>query len=470
MDALIGALFVLFWFIVILIPLVAIHEFGHLLISRLFGVKILEYGIGIPPRIFFRKWKGIIWSLNWIPLGGFARIYGDHDAIDDAQDQYKTNPKAAKSSYVENRLAELLSNKDLQFFLEDNNIQFTPEWKAYEHQSGEPQIDQEADYEIMTTQVQTLIEWEFESKLESTDTFFSKKLYQKILILLGGVLFNLITAVTIFWIMFAFLSVPPQTVLVEDIAFIEENFTITQRDDNISVFFVIEDSPAWKGGLRPGDQLLRFDSKDPKEFTNFSDFTASVQDGGIREIPVQFKSAASGDIVNSNITLEENDGKPYFGIQYGGLGYIIRYRSKTPWAAIPRSAEYTGRILLMNFQAIGDIVAVPFTGNTQPLDNLGGPVKVGRIGGLIYDIQGASGILSIMASLSISLAAFNLLPIPALDGGRIVIVIMNAIMGKRNKKVEGIIIGLSFVALLGMMLLVSAKDIWQAFNSTGAGF
>jgi len=61
-DVIMKILEISFWFIVLLIPLVAIHEFGHLLFARLFKVKVLEYGIGLPPRAFYKKWKGIVWS------------------------------------------------------------------------------------------------------------------------------------------------------------------------------------------------------------------------------------------------------------------------------------------------------------------------------------------------------------------------------------------------------------------------
>ena len=104
---------ILFWFIVILTPLVIVHELGHLLISRLFRVKIPEFGIGLPltkHRIKF-TWRKITWSIYPWLLGGFVRIFGDNDAIDEADYQNTLKSPDAKKNFIIQRTAELLKDR-----------------------------------------------------------------------------------------------------------------------------------------------------------------------------------------------------------------------------------------------------------------------------------------------------------------------------------------------------------------------
>jgi len=66
-------------FVGMLMALIVIHEFGHYATAKLFGVKVLEAGIGFPPRAWGFTWRGTIYSINWLPLGGFVRLLGEED-------------------------------------------------------------------------------------------------------------------------------------------------------------------------------------------------------------------------------------------------------------------------------------------------------------------------------------------------------------------------------------------------------
>ena len=69
----------IFVFIAVLIFLVVVHEFGHFGMAKLLGVRVLEFGIGFPPRLFGIKYRGTVYSLNIMPLGGFVRLEGEED-------------------------------------------------------------------------------------------------------------------------------------------------------------------------------------------------------------------------------------------------------------------------------------------------------------------------------------------------------------------------------------------------------
>jgi len=228
------------WFLIVLIPLVIIHEFGHLLMARLTKTRVVEFGVGIPPAWLKRKWKGIIWSLNYLPLGGFVKIYGDHDALDEASENCKQDRVRAKEVYLQNRFIEILLNRELEFFLQKNNLEYEQKWKEFEQDFLEyyndpdkwlakwtnnnqtpinfnnPE-DESYPYYSQLKQLKTLIAWEFDSELNSPEAFFNKAWWQKILILLGGVVFNWLVAFLIFWMLLVFGGTGTRAISVEQI-------------------------------------------------------------------------------------------------------------------------------------------------------------------------------------------------------------------------------------------------------------
>src|SRR3990172_6908627 len=95
-------------FLAILVVLIVAHEMGHYITARLFGVKVLEAGLGYPPRIWGFNWRGTIYSINWLPLGGFVRLLGEEDPSDPPS-------LAAKPRWI--RLIVLASGSGMNFIL-----------------------------------------------------------------------------------------------------------------------------------------------------------------------------------------------------------------------------------------------------------------------------------------------------------------------------------------------------------------
>ncbi len=502
MDIIIQILSLVFWFVVILLPLVAIHEFGHLIIARLNGIKVVEYGIGIPPRLWHRKWKGIIWSLNWVLLGGFARIYGDHDAIDEAKETSKTNPEEAKKQYIKDRFQEVVANQELEFFLEDNNIEYDDKWKWFESTANKgDKLDLAAEtivntgfaftkkeellnadlsfedkknqvsemYEKMLKQVETLASWEYESKLDSKEAFMNKAWWQQTLVLLGGVTFNLLTAFTIFFMLFGFLSTPPSTVLPDSIKEIQDSANITSKSENITIFRLDKTGPAYKAGIRPGDELISFGGQNLSNLQSFDEFRNLVQSKKDAPVEVVYRAKATGETKTEKVELAVVDGQARFGVQSDGFGYVVQYKAKDIGGAISMAFNSTKNIFVLNFKVLGDVFValLPTSADKTALNYVGGPIAISSISSEIFNLQGISGILNIMAVISVALAAFNLLPLPALDGGRWVIITLNKILGKRNKKLEGTVISITFLALLGLGVLIAFRDAGNLISGKG---
>lgn len=455
-----------FWFIVILIPLVAIHEFGHLIMSRLVGVKVLEYGIGIPPRAIARRFKGMIWSLNWIPLGGFAKIYGDHDALDEAEDIYKTDPKLAKEIYANLRISEIIQSGDLKYFLGDNNLKYDEDWIKFEKEFFKAEDPKQNP---LYSQINTLVLWEFDDVINTKTAFCNVSWWRQTIILLGGITFNLLTAIFLFFIIFAFTSTPVSPAWKDDIQEIEKYATVTKKSDDFEVFRISTDGSAKEVGLKSGDTFISFDNKKVTELANFDEFRSLVENQPDDLVNVVFRDGKTGEVVEKEAKLNKVDDKYRFGIAKSDIGYPIRFRYNNVGKAFTDSLERVYGFFILTFETVGDIASIPFTGNTEAAKAVGGPIAVGSVGSSIYNLQGVTGILNIAALVSISLAAFNLLPIPALDGGRFIIITLNRITGRRNKKIEAVIISLTFILLLGLSVLVALKDIID-LSSGGLGF
>jgi len=460
MDIIFSIIPYIFWFLIILIPLIAIHEFGHLLIARLFGVKVPEYGIGMPPRWLSKKWKGIVWSLNALPLGGFVRIYGDNDAIHQAADQARTNRDAAKEEYIKNRFVEILANRELEFFLQDNNLDMDEDWVEFEKVFLKKQDSDEKNetFEKLAKQLETLIEWEFETALDSTQTFFSKNLFQQVAILLGGVTFNMIAAFVLFFVIFSTVT-PPSPMFAEDLEQVQrDNVTIVSQADEISVAQVETDSPAYQAGLRNTFEILEIGETSGSDIQSNQQFRDIIQDSNGDEIPVTFRDPTSGDITTTTINPDQDGDRYMIGIM--GFGRMVQIRSNDVITTVRLAWGQTWNLFFLQFDLVGQIATswLPNAENPNAAENVGGPVAISKIGGTVFDLYGLPGILNLIAMISIGLAVFNLLPIPALDGGRIVIVVLSKVFGWRNRRLEAVIINVTFIALMGLAVVIAIKD------------
>ncbi len=458
------------WFLIILIPLIIIHEFGHLLMARLTRTKVVEYGIGMPPRWLKKKWKGIIWSLNYLPLGGFVRIYGDHDALDEASYRYKKSVPDAKENYINDRFSEILSNHELEFFLKENNLEYSKEWQELENYfNSKTDKNSEDRYINLIRQLKTLIEWEFETKLNSKEAFFNKKWWQQFLILIGGVAFNLIAAFIIFWLLFSFGGVGDKNIPIEQIQQLKNRpgITLEIKSESPRVASVRENFPAANIGMMPEDELVSFAGKNMSEIRSLEEFGSLVRENRDSEVEVVFRSNKTGELITTTTRMKEDNGRVLFGI--GTLYYEGTYKADNLWSGAVFALETTNSYVFETFEVLGDIgrALLPQTQDRSALQMVIGPIGVSYFGIKIFDSAGIRGILELIAVVSISLAVFNILPLPALDGGRIIIAILNKVTGKRNKKLEGALITLTTFLLLWIGFHVAWQDIDRIIQMGG---
>jgi len=378
-------------FILILGVLILVHELGHFLTARMFKVKAEEFGFGYPPRMFgwvkdnFGKWKFLnrkadasqykntVWSLNWLPLGGFVKIKG-----------------------------------------EDENA------------------------------------------LREADSFATRSVFQRFIILFAGVFMN-------FVLCFVFLSVGFMAgipTMVDD----QPDPSLNSTNQQVQIMSIEPNTPAEQAGLEVGDVFISIDNQ-PIHYIRDIQQIISPRNEQLTQIIV-----SRGQ---EEITIEITPlAKTADGTAVIGVGLVKTALVKYPWyQAIYKGATTTFDLTVAILQAFGKIIGDLFTGQKVEAE-VAGPVGIAMLTGQVVKL-GWVYVLQFAALLSINLGIINLLPIPALDGGRILFLIIEKIKGKPVKqKIEGMIHQIGFMLLMLLMVLVIFKDfktyggrIWESILS-----
>lgn len=364
-------------FLIILGILVFVHELGHFAVAKFFGVRVDEFGMGFPPRakkLFHRK--GTDYTLNWIPFGGFVKIYGE-DSLE-------------------------LGTAD-------------PDYKR---------------------------------------SMGAKKWWQQVLILVAGVTMNVILA----WVLFsiAFMVGAPTAVSGVDNPAQVKNAQLT-------VLQIMPGSPAEKAGLVAGDKILKLETLDTS--IGGADLTADTFTKTVRATPahtpvhlqIQKLDKTTSDLLIIPETGIAGD-YPAIGVSIDQVGI---YREGF-FKSIKSGMINTGHVTAQTAVAFWHLISGAFHGHANTKD-LSGPVGLVSVVGDAEKI-GATYVVMLMAVISINLAVLNLLPFPALDGGRVVIVLIEAIT---RRKVKPTIVqwvnGIGFMLLIALMIFITVKDVIKLF-------
>ena len=322
-------------FIVVLFVLVLVHEWGHFFVARKTGMRVDEFGIGFPPRLWGKKKGETEYTLNAIPLGGFVKIYGE----------------------------------DL-----------------------EAQV-QESDRDR---------------------AFSSRPLWAQAAVLVAGVTMNILFA----WLLFSVAFALGTKEVVE-----ESQATSAAQ---LTVLSVLPSSPAYEAGVRPGDTIVRVVNENghPVETLIPSQVSGFIQD----QDTVTLTYARGAEEYTKEITTARNlapdaPEKRVVGITMG----LIEKVEKPLYIAVYDAGIYTAHSIWAIASGIASLIYNAFFFSAD-LSGVAGPIG---IAGLVGDAAafGFASLLMFTAFISLNLAVINLLPFPALDGGRLLFVIIEAIKG-----------------------------------------
>jgi regulator of sigma E protease len=369
--------------LIILVFLIVVHELGHAVIARRNGVVVEEFGIGFPPRAWSKKLKnGVLFSLNWLPLGGFVKLQGEHDAA------------TGKGDY-------------------------------------------------------------------GAATF-----WQKTRILLAGVLTNWLVAV----ILLTILAVTGLPKVLPNQFTIASDTTLTQQPVEITA--LVPDYPATKAGLKAGDKIIRFAGQSVPTTQSLIDLTKSNKGKTVDVIYVR-----GGVEAVTTLTLRNAETGSIFG---AGLGQ--REVTNSTWSAPIVGVVATGQFTWATLEGLGNLVGNLVSGIVLQLspdqgtrvaasnnlktvsESVAGPI--GILGTIFPAAEraGPTQLLFLTAIISLTLAVMNVLPIPALDGGRWFVMAMYRVTKKElTKEREEKIQTAGFLILMGLVVLVTVADVTKLF-------
>ncbi len=277
---------------------------------------------------------------------------------------------------------------------------------------------------------------------DDSDSFINAPIWKRIIILSAGVFMNFVLAFVLLSVGFG-IGIPSS--LGGDYG------DAKIRDQKIQVISVYPGSPAYKSGIKLGDYIV---SLDDKTFSTSEELTNYIELNQEKEILVKVNS------VNDEKTLtlkpEQIDNslnKKIIGVSLSDTGIVSYPWYKAPLYGFRATINLTGAI----FKALIDLIAGLFSGHGA--EDVSGPIGVAVFTGRAVSM-GWQYILQFMAILSVNLAIINILPFPALDGGRIMFLIIEKIRRKKNnQKLEAIIHNIGFSFLMLLIVLVTFKDI-----------
>ena len=419
-------------FIAVLGFLVFVHESGHFLAARQVGIRVLQFSVGFPPKLFGRKLGETEYVLSWIPLGGYVRLEGQN-----IEDENPHDPRNWAAKSILQRLYVLVAgpvfNLLLAFLLMPAVYMVGVEMPGYRNgpavladvadASEAQQAGFRAGDRIVAINGQEAPTWNKLYDLLGSEVIAQRDLH--ITVARGDATVELSAAGKAF----------------AD----NEPFGWKPRiDPTVGQFSAV--SPAREAGLQAGDVIVAIDGH-PIETWDQIPATIQAADGGTLNVTLR----RDGTLVDVLVTprRDESSGRWLVGISPQTV--LERHG---PLEAVRLGSARLVEITAGTFVFLGRLLS----GNGS-LDGLGGPVKIGAVIGEAARTS-APSLVFLIAVISLQLGIFNLLPIPALDGGHIFMLAIEKIKGhplSARVRERTQIVGFSLLMLL--ILIVTYNDI-----------
>lgn len=355
-------------FLVILLVLVIVHEFGHFIMAKWTGMRVDEFAFGFPPRLFAKKKGETVYAVNALPLGGYVSIWGENGEPDD---EAKHHPRA-------------FGNR--------------PKWA-------------------------------------------------QLLVLIAGVAMNMALALVIF------IGVSYGKV---EMSATDPQYGARVKNPVITIVDAAPNSPAYMAGLIPGSVINKLSSNgqsaDLRTATSVIAFIEAHQNNPFTIAYTKPDGETTATTVAAVYGIIPD--KKALGISIESIGTIETSLAE----AVTIGAERTYTVTLLTLQGLQTVVS-SIGKDASVLESLSGPVGIARI---VKNTEsyGIAAVFTLVAILSINLAIFNVLPLPALDGGRMVVVLIEAISRRKIPfKYYSWVNVVGFAALMLLLIVVTIHDL-----------
>ncbi|MGX6441947.1 RIP metalloprotease RseP [Neobacillus sp. K501] len=412
-------------FIVIFGALVFFHELGHLVFAKRAGILCREFAIGFGPKIFSHKKGETTYTIRLLPIGGFVRMAGE----DPETVEIKPGYRIGLIFDQENKVNKIILNNKEKF---PNCRIVEVEFADIERDliiKGYPDDDDESLQTFSVSQTAVTVENGIETQIAPYHRqFASKTLPQRAMAIFAGPMMNFVLAFFVFIVIALLQGVPTNEPKLGEIT---------------------SDGAASAAGLVKGDIVQSINGA---EISSWSDVVEIIRENPNKEL--DFTITREGKDLEIPVTPKEQT------VEGNKIGIIGVYSpvEKSPIQAITSGFEETYFWTKQIFVMLGKLVTGQFS-----IDMLSGPVGIY----VSTDTVVQSGIYYVMkwaAILSINLGIMNLLPLPALDGGRLMFFAVEAVRGKPiDRHKEGLVHFIGFALLMLLMLVVTWNDIQRFF-------
>lgn len=416
-------------FILVFGIIVIVHEFGHFYFAKKAGILVREFSIGMGPKLFQTHKNETSYTIRVLPLGGYVLMAGYED-----EEDIRLGMSALLTLDEQNRVTEInLSDDNIQVDgVPVDVLDYDFEHELYLKGSIAGNMEDVMTYEVNEDAVIVQEDGTIYQIAPAHRQIQNASLLNRVLTNFGGPLNNFLLAIVAFAI-FAFLQggVPSAEPILGEIQ---------------------EESPAAVAGLEKGDQILTIEDDVIK---TWNEMVLTVQEHPEEALTFEVKKS-DGQVVEQEITpgLHQTED----GIEYGLIGVevlmndsfkdIIVYGFTETWAYM--------KVIVIS-------ISMLVTGRLS-LDNLGGPIAIFSMTSEVTRMAGILGIINFIGFLSVNLGLMNLLPIPGLDGGKLLLNIVEGIRGKPiSEEKQTIITLVGVVLLILLMLFVTWNDIQRYF-------
>lgn len=362
--------------------LIFIHEAGHFIAAKLFGVKVEEFGFGfpIPGRIWSFKKGETTYSINWLPAGGFVRLYGEESGA------HEDDPRS----------------------------------------------------------------------------FSGKSVFKRIVIAGAGVVINILLAIIIFTGLLAAMGFKQDFNLR-----VANHFPFGSQTNYGLITYVVNDTPAAEVGLKAGDKVVQVDGR---YFANAEDIRSYIKSMAGSEIDLVVQNLNGASPREVSVTPRKNP-----PANQGSLGVSLEQGATLAYTSLPEKifsgVLHSANMLEYQWVGIKSLFSQSVKeGSVEPLASQStGPIGIIAILSFVLQgggIEALKSLLLLTAMISLLLGVFNLLPLPAADGGRLFFFYIEALRGKKvNPKIENRIHTVGFLVLIFLFILISVNDVFKILSN-----
>lgn len=415
-------------FLFVFSVIVIIHEFGHYYFAKKAGILVREFAIGMGPKIFQIRKGETVYTLRLLPIGGYVRMAGHDEDEQEIKPGMMITIELDKDNIVQklNFDEHLIIENSVPFQIEEADLHRTMTLSGYF-------VNSEEKVNLMVSKQATIIESDGTEVVVAPieRQFNSASLWNRIKTNAAGPMNNFILSIIIFII----------------VGFMQGGVP----SNNPVVGQVSDQSAAQEAGLQTSDKIISIDGVD---IHSWDEMTSIVRSSADKTLSMTIQR--NGDTKNVSITPKSVEGQN--GSKIGQLG-VTRTLDNSILSILGYGFTQTITVVVMVLSALGSIFTKGFN-----LNQLGGPVAIYSLTSQVAK-NGLIDLLSFMGMISANLGVMNLLPIPALDGGKLV---LNFIEGIRKKPLdpekEGYLTIAGAIFLFALMLLVTWNDIMKLFN------